>query len=353
MIRYVPFLKAKRGELTAIGALASNVKQDICPFFDFPRKKEDYDSEDFASKTHSIATGLNRHWGTESELYFDDLDIGQKLTVDGEHHYGYALKALKKLKVVPVVALDRTSHNAVVAKLKSDGEIASDTVAFRAVHQHFEDFKNSEDQIDYDLANVFQEFESIDLILDCRLCTGLNVVETARQIADFARKFCSTYNVRRIVVTGSSIPASIRDVLATNSNCTLQRKELDILKRAKKLTSLDLITGDYATVSPFYSDTDLDPIMMQKIMTARLAYTLEGLHYFVRGSSVGTDGYEQYCGLAYNICGQSFFRGPSYSLGDKYLYQKSQSLGNNCTPGAAVKPLIVAHITYMVLDAIN
>ena len=44
MIRYTPFLKAKRGELTAMGDLSADVKQAICPFFDFPRKAH-YDAK--------------------------------------------------------------------------------------------------------------------------------------------------------------------------------------------------------------------------------------------------------------------------------------------------------------------
>ena len=63
-------------------------------------------------------------------------------------------------------------------------------MAFRAEQGDFEDFEDKQDQIDYDLAAVFKEFEAIDLILDCRLCTGISVSETARQIANFAKKFC-------------------------------------------------------------------------------------------------------------------------------------------------------------------
>ena len=255
------------------------------------------------------------------------------------------------MQVIPVVALDRLTHNAAVASLKSNGEISADTVAFRADHDDFEDFDGNEDQIDYDLANVFSEFESIDLILDCRLCTGLNILETAQQIATFARKFCDLYNVRRVIVTGSSIPPSSSDVLDINSNCTLPRRELAIIGQARALSAVDLVAGDYATVSPFYSDVDLDPRIMQRVMTARLAYTLKGYHYFIRGSSVGLDGYEQYFNLAQTLCGQSFFRGKTYSLGDRYLDEKSRRLGNNCTPGAVIKPSVVAHITYMALDA--
>jgi len=95
MIRYIPFLKAKRGELTAVGELSPEVKEAICPLFDFPRKKPDYNAEAYAATTRSIATSLTKHWGAHAEFYFDDLDIGQKLTVKGDHQYAYMLKALK------------------------------------------------------------------------------------------------------------------------------------------------------------------------------------------------------------------------------------------------------------------
>ena len=160
MIRYIPFLKAKRGEFTAMGELAPKVKQAICPFFDFPRKKANYDSEAHADAAQSIATSLKKHWGSDAEFYFDDLDINQNLTLKGEHQYAYVLRALQALQVIPVVGLDRIKHNDAVAQLKRDGEIASTTVAFRAEQGDFEDFDANEDQIDYDLAPVFKAFEA-------------------------------------------------------------------------------------------------------------------------------------------------------------------------------------------------
>lgn len=250
MIRYIPFLKAKRGEFTAMGELAPKVKQAICPFFDFPRKKANYDSETHADAAQSIATSLKKHWGSDAGFYFDDLDINQNLTLKGEHQYAYVLRALQALQVIPVVALDRIKHNDAVAQLKRDGEIASTTVAFRAEQGDFEDFDANEDQIDYDLAPVFKAFEAIDLILDCRLCTGMNASEAAQQIAVFAQKFCATYDkVRRVIVTGSSLPPSIKDVLSVDSTEVVARRELAIISKARDLSDVELVAGDYTTVS--------------------------------------------------------------------------------------------------------
>lgn len=350
MIRYIPFLKAKQNELKAMSELAPEVKKAICPCFDFPRKKE-YSPMLLASTTDRIAEGIKRNWGTVAEFYFDDRDVTQQLKVNGEDQYVYMLQALKGMPVIPVVALGRTIHNAAVAQLKRNGEIGSATVAFRIDPEDFEDFEAVSEQIGYDLKASFDLFDEIDLIFDCRVCTGLNVSDAGQQIARFSKKFCAAYNVRRVIVAGSSIPPSSREVLDTNSHRSLPRRELAIISKARSLSEVDLVAGDYATVSPFYSDADLDPRIMQKVMTARLAYTYKDFHYFIRGSSVGTDGYEQYFGLANILCGQSFFRGPTYSLGDQYLHQKSRRLGNNCTPGTVIKPSVVAHITYMVIDA--
>jgi hypothetical protein len=255
------------------------------------------------------------------------------------------------VKDIPWLSRGRISHNDSVAQLKRDGEIASATVAFRAEQGDFEDFEAKQDQIDYDLAGVFAQFEAIDLILDCRLCTGMNVSETAQQIAAFAKKFCAGYDkVRRVVVTGSSLPASIGDVLSVDSTEVVVRRELAIISKARVLSEVDLVAGDYATVSPFYSDADLDPKIMQNVMTPRLIYPFEGSYFVTRGVSMKSGGQEQYVGLTTELCGQDFFR-PEYSTGEDYFYEKSQRIGKNATNGTVVKPSVVAHITYMVLSA--
>lgn len=351
MNHYTPFLKAKRGELTAMSELAPDVKQAICPFFDFPRKNAAYNSDAYARTTKDIATGLKKHWGEDAEFYFDDFDIVQGLKVAGEHQYSYVLRALRDLQVLPVVGLGRRSHNEVVACLKRKGEIASPTVAFRAVRDDFEDFELNKDDIDCELGDIFRKFDKIDLILDCQFCISMDVSKTAQQIAAFANKFSKTYGVRRVIVTGSSIPASICDVLKVDSTAIILRRELAIIAKVRTLVAIPLVLGDYATVSPFYSEAALDPKILQNVMTPRVIYSFNHSHYVKRGLSMKSGGYEQYVGLTKELCGQVFFRGRGYSCGEKYFDDKRQRIGKNATNGTVVKPSIVAHVTYMVLGA--
>ena len=348
MISYIPFLKAKSGELTAMLELAPDVKRAICPLFDFPRKNPNYTVDAYTTTTRKITKSLKKHWGVDTEFYFDDLDISQILLVNGEDQYAYLLKSLKELQVIPIVGLDRVNHNAAVTRLKRNGEISSDTVAVRVEKSDFEDFDATEDQIDYDLEPVFREFKDIDLIFDCRLCVALDVSVTAQEIADFCRKFSSIYPIRRIIVTGSCIPSSIGDVLGTKESTILPRIELQLVAKARELVNMNIVWGDYATVSPFYSDKAIDPKLLQKITAPKLIYSFGDSHYVARGTSLATGGQEQYKDMTSNLCQKEFFRHGS-SAGENYFITKSRGIGNNATNATVVKPSVIAHITYMVL----
>lgn len=351
MITYIPFLKAKRGERSAIGALAPEVKQAICPFFDFPRKSEDYDEEAYTDTAQEIVTGMTKHWGTAAEFYFDDRDINQKLKVGGQEKYAHVLGALRGLKVIPVVGLNRPGHNASVARLKRNGDIACGTVALRVEPRNFEDFDVVKDQIEYDLGDVFQQFDHIDLTCDCRVCSAMNVSETALQITAFAQKFSAAYKkVRRVIVTGSSIPASVGDIVKAKSTEIVPRRELEIIAKARDLADVDVMAGDYGTVSPFYSDKEFKPELFPKITAPKLIYSFNHSHYVSRGASLATGGQRQYLGLTKTLCGQGFFRA-GYSAGETYFSEKSKGIGNNATNATVVKPSVVAHITYMVMGA--
>ena len=349
MIRYIPFLKAKRGEFNAMSDLALNVKAAICPFFDFPRKKENYDANSFAVKAGNIERGLKKHWGDEAEFYFDDLDVAPKLSVFGKEKYEYIMGLLQELRVIPVVGLNRSSHNASVAKLKRDGEIESGTIALRVLRDDFEEFDVVRDQIVSELGDVFGEFDEIDLILDCRVCGGLDVTSTAQQIAVFARKFSRAFTVRRTIVTGSSIPGSLSDLVKSNSAQTVPRRELAILAATRSLADGTILEGDYTTVSPFFSDADFDPRLFQKVTAPRLIYSFNNSHYIARGQSLESGGPAQYVGITNTLCEQPFYRGRGYSTGEKYFDDKRKRIGRNATNGTIVTPSIVAHITYMVL----
>lgn len=353
MTRYVPFLKSKSNEIIALGELSHDVRSQITPFFDYPRNKNGYSEDSFKSSLKKIIKSFKKHISDINELYFDNYDIGDSLQIDGEHNYKYLLNELRHLSVIPVISIDRsTYHMQSVIDLKDNNTIDSDVIAIRLTPEDFESFGAIKDEIEDILGDTINKFNEVDLIFDCRICNNLNSGIVSNNITNFKSAFTSKYNTRRIIITGSSIPASIRDLIRVDEEGIFQRNEFNIYNNAKiSMLTDNLVFGDYATVSPNYSEVDIIPEAMQNITTAKLIYSFGQSLYVIRGGSIKVNGFGQYFDLARELCSKAFFRGSIYSIGDDYFFQKSNRIGNNCTPAAVVKPSVNAHITYMVKDA--
>lgn len=355
MIRYVPFLKAKSNEMIALSELNKLIVSQLVPFFDYPKKNKDSElTEDlFKLGVAKVAKGLKKHCSNLQEFYLDNFDVDSALEVDGGCSYRHLLSCCHDLPVIPVVSIDRTdSHIRSVCDLKDVGAISHGTVAFRITHQDFESYGVVEGEIDQMLGEVFSKFSDIDLIFDCRVCLNLDLNGIASNIVEFMKKFKAKYNTRRVVVTGSSIPASIKDLLSVNEECEVVRSEIHIYQKVRNsMRDAHLIFGDYATVSPNYSEVDIIPEAMQNVTAPKLIYSFGVSHYLIRGAALRTNGFAQYFNLAATLCAKPFYRGENYSSGDSYLMKKSKRIGSNCTPSSVVKPLINAHIAFMIRDS--
>jgi len=353
MITYIPFLKIKGNEINAIGELAPNVRKSICPFFDYPFKPK-LDAAVFRDNVEMFARSFDRHIGKDNEFYLDNYDLNDALTVGQTHNYYFLIDCFSRFPVIPVVSTDRSSrHISAVSDLKTSKVIKNNVIAFRATPEIFEEYNVVRDEIDEELGSVFSQFEEIDLILDCRVCSKLDSASTATEIANFSKGFCSDYRVRRVVVTGSSIPASVGDILKTQAERIVQRRELEIYRATMAIHKhQSLIYGDYTTVSPNYSDLDVPPEVLQNVMTAKFTYTFGESHFFIRGQGLKTKGRNQYFKMAEKLCAQEFFRGENYSSGDQYFFEKSRGAGKNCGPNTVIKPSVNTHISYIILDQV-
>jgi hypothetical protein len=349
MINYIPFLKSKSNEIIGVANLATEILENITPFFDYPKRDNGDDEASFKVSVEKLCSSLDKHLSKVKRFYFDCYDIDDTFQVDGRNVYQYLLEELSAFPVIPVVSVDRSSeHNKSVFDLKKNNIITSDVVAFRITPEDFESYSTIKDDIFDELGAVFNEFEYVDLVFDCRVCANIDAQKTSKLINDFAIIFSSQFSVRNFIVTGSSIPASVADVLSVNEEKSIERREIEIYDGVRRLSDgVDYLFGDYTTVSPNYSDADIPKNQMQNRTTAKLTYSYEDKHYFIRGGSLKTIGLGQYFDLAATLCGKSFFRKGIYSVGDKYLEDKSKRVGSNCTPSTIVKPCVNAHITYV------
>lgn len=356
MTNYVPFLKSKSNEIIALSELDKTLLGGLTPFFDYPKKKEGQTPDEFKASIAKLKRSLKKHVSDFQEIYFDTYDLDDTFEVDGDHHYRHLLEELSIFNIVPVISIDRSSaHQRSVFDLKQYGVLSSDVVAFRITPEDFQSFGVIEDDIESELKPIFDLFQAVDLIFDCRVCSNFDPAKISKEIVEFAQRFSESYSPRRLIVTGSSITASIGEIVDVESERIIERSEIDIFKAVTKRAAgaLEFVFGDYATVSPNYSDIEIIPEILRNLTAPKLIYSFDNQHYVIRGGSLKTKGAKQYFKMAATLCAKPFFRKAPYSLGDQYFEQKSRGEGKDCAPNTVVKPSVNAHITYILRNSVT
>lgn len=353
MNKYVPFLKLKVNEVGALKTLTADIKSAISPFFDFPQKAE-MTEDTFVVMVAKAVRKMSSNLSDYPVFFLDNYDIGDHIKVGGKDNYSHIIDAFAASNFIPVVGLDRApGRNKLVLDQKRAGNISSDTIALRLQVEDFEDFDLVVDEIS-DLADEAGDlFENWILILDNRVCFGIGIGARIDSIVQFINQCCERFEFDEIVIAGSSIPASIKDVVSSTSAVTQERAEIAIYQGVLALLpDYSLTLGDYTIVSPLYSDLDIPPEAMRNVTAPKITYSYSGVHYIERGGSLKSHprGSLQYNDIAGNVVGMPFFRGNAYSAGDKFIFEKANLIGSSVTPSSILNPTINAHITYMCRD---
>ncbi|MBP0946027.1 beta family protein [Pseudomonas alliivorans] len=351
MPKYIPFLKAKANEFGAVKSLSKERKQLIVPFFDLPLKKD----MDATSLTKNIETASRKFClNTKGipEYFVDDYDIPDSILIGGRPSYEYfaARMHAQGLSFNPVVGVDRTvDRNACVFTPAITKAGKNRRIALRV---------SSEDLISYnlirtDILHLIAMGQGIYdhwvLVIDNRVCKGVDATVRAAQIKAFCLAAALDHAYEAIVITGSSLLPAIGGILSTNNEIHLLRTETVIYKTSIiGLNGHKVIFGDYTIVSPDYSDSDIDPRNMLNVTAPKVVYSYDDRHYIVRGGGIKTHprGFKQYNDIAATIVAKTFFRHGN-SEGDLYLVQKAAGLGSTVMPGSILKPTINSHIAFM------
>lgn len=354
MKRYVPFLKLKVNEVGALCELATDIKSSIVPFFDLPRKKDGMSSDEFCELTKKSARSVEKNLKGINQFYLDNFDIEDTVKVNGVDNYQFVIDTFSGQNFIPVVGLDRTIvRNQIVFDSKKSGKIQSNCVAIRLQPEDIEEFSFVKDELLDLLAAGDGLFDTWTLIIDNRLCNDTDCGKRSGQISSFIPACLAVIPFYEVIITGSSIPSSIGDVISTNTEGPHERAELAIIGPVFKLIDDErLVLGDYTIVSPLYSDLEIPPEALRNVTAPKITYSYENRHYIFRGGQLSSHprGNLQYNDLAVRLISMVFYRKPPYSFGDRYLDEKANGGGKGVTPSSILKPTINAHITYVFRD---
>ncbi|ENK2291010.1 beta family protein [Vibrio parahaemolyticus] len=348
MNNYTPFLKFKVAEIGALKALEDNELSSITPFFDLATKNN-ITADDIEN---TITKGVRKYelnFKKANRFYMDDYDIDDSILIHGSIVYEFLITKFQEIDFIPVIGLDRTDarNKSVLSPL-----VLSDTVAIRFNQDDFLSYTIIEDEISDLIDAAKEKYTKFHLILDCRLCINSDPIELSNRLIQFIKLITKDHSFDKIIISGSSIQASIAEILPVSSEKTLSRVECKVFELVNKELPLVLEFGDYTVISPNYSDVNIPQAALRKVMTPKVIYSYENKHHFLRGSAIETHprGTKQYNDMCKQLVAYTFFRGKGYSVGDKYLEEKSRSVGTDALPHTIGKYLINAHMSYMIND---
>lgn len=351
--KYTPFLKLKANEVGALVSLADEISGQMIPFFDLPMKSG-LTEVAFLAMVDKSARKMEKYFGSDRRFFLDNFDIPDAITISGQPNFSYVAAAFSKLSYIPVIGLNRSpAHNAAVFDGKDEGIVDCSRVAVRLVGDDFEDFDLVESDLSDLMGQALEVFDDCILIIDCRLCLNADPGVEASRIHAFLTAAEAKFPFVEIIVTGSSLPASIGQVAKTTEESELNRVELQIFDALRILGGMNHVgLGDYTVVSPLYSDVTLPPEMLLNVTAPKVLYAHGIVHYIARGGALKTHvrGNLQYNDMLSDLSKMAFYRGKNYSFGDAFIAEKANMEGSMVTPGSVLKPMINAHITYMATD---
>lgn len=343
MKNYIPFLKTKTNEFACLKELAPEIAENITPFFDIHRKIEMYTEDEYKRIIDFVYKKVIKNLQHFKLFYLDDFSIDDDLLINGKQSYNYVIEKFQDFNFIPVIGIDRKpERNEAVYNNKSI--LQNDTIAIRV---SIEDIQTGLVDLKELITDTQEFFRNIELIIDLQFISqDEDINQLFSKIDTFLKRRIFAFS--KIIITGSSIPKLIGDIIATDSTKDIPRRELELYSILAS-NHHNLYYGDYTLLSPFYSDLEVDPTMFPNITTAKVIYAYENRFFLIRGGSIKSKGLKQYKSLCNIISSKPFFRGSSYSYGD-YFIENAQSYPKNIMPGTILAPTMNAHISYMYKD---
>lgn len=350
-MKYVPFLKLKANEIRAIGDLTPTIKEHIIPFFDVILVK-DMTFDSVSKNIISMKKIFNSIFTSDDKFYIDNYDHQG----EDSQNYSQILDTFSDFNIIPVVGLDRDDDHIEAIKSFFSTTKNSKKLAIRLSLEDIKSFKIIKDDIEFFLGDLITLSEYIDLIIDIRVIKIDQVDYVGQRIIKFIQDFTNYYDCDNIIVTASSFPSIVREIIDPNDAKDIRRIECILWKKIIPNLSdleIDIVFGDYTVVSPDYPEPTLSVELMSTVMAPKIFYTYQDYFYGIRGKTFKSHplGYKQYFEIAKKIVAKPYYRGFRYSFGEKYIHDRAQvpiparmGTGN---PSSWIRATVNSHITFM------
>jgi hypothetical protein len=332
---YVPILKGKAGEYTALKGLSDETRGRITPLIEVAPVPWDFEEEAPAKSLDAhlgpVAEKLDKHWGTDRPIYIDLAWISDEATESGQHPVTKVLDGLKAMNAmaIPVTGLSRAGHSikAVAEGIARDGRGV-------CIRVDLDDLRGLT-TLDGSLAGLCETLgvgrADVDLLLDFAAfdASQAPAIEMAANMALVGLPTPTEW--RSLTLAGGSFPLNLSGV---HGEARIARADFDVwrglsINKARELPRRPAF-ADYAVQHP--EPDEIDPRLMKMSAAVRYATPTEWL--ILKKKNVQDHGFEQFHDIAADLITRPEFRGVEFSDGDRAIdacASKTSGTGNATT----------------------
>lgn len=350
---YVPILKWKRGERTALEKLNHHLKHHMTPLLEIQPIPYDFKKGDFKKSLDehlaNIGVTVKESWGLEKPIFVDaftiydneDFDSDTKLLND-KHPLEFIVESIESndTPVVPVTGLLRyPEFNTAIKRVVDTFQrgvcirLTSDDLA------DLEALKSDLEQLTKDL-NLSKN--AVDIVLDYKHVNDKQRTALLQNLILVIAQFPFLHEWRTFTISATSIPRTLG--ISTNSTGSITRTEWLVYKQIKN-SGLSRIPSfsDYNINNPDF--VNIDPRFMK--IAAGVKYTIPNEFLIHRGSVIKNNGFGQMTAITQALIQHKDYAGPSFSYGDQYIFDCAHG-GATGSPEYWVIVGVNHHLTHVV-----
>lgn len=331
---YLPLLKSKAGEFTALSKLFPKHKEKIIPLFDITKLEFDHSDNEkpktLADHVNSFCKKVLKSWFANP--FFVDTSLINDERIEGKHPLEciYEILAEKDVTPMPVIYPSSTEEYRTVIV----GLMRSYFIENVGIRVTIEDVTRPSFEVTLEelLSDIGIEADECHLVLDLKDADFSKYEDFSDAIADVIVDFPLIDDWKSFTVAGGAFPSisTIKEVdspkLVPRNDWRFYNTLLPKLEAAG--TTRNVNFGDYSIVSPSYFE--FNPKIMST--SANIRYTLKNNWYVVKGTKLKKSiDFQQYFGQAQKIATSRYYAGERFSDGDAHIKKcaaKKTTTGN-------------------------
>ncbi|MBE8971162.1 beta family protein [Nostocales cyanobacterium LEGE 12452] len=316
---YLPILKSKLGELSALRYLSNAVKERVFPLFEITPMEWDNESQEKSQLiSDHIAKFIKKFKRCWSRPAFVDDSLIDSFNDDDFDSYVFIASLLlaENVNIIPVIRMAEGMNTIRrIARLKEHIPLTSICIRVSIEDSIADDFDAS---IKAFIFNLGIDLKDIHFVLDLGNANFSNQNRFASMVIRFLNSLEQLRSFKSVTLVGADFPPTGN---IKSGNTYIDRAFLSFYRTvsahfAEKLFTINY--GDYGVVSPEYFE--FDPTKMSR--SAIIRYTIGSQWYVAKGTKLkDSSTYLQYHELADRIRLLPEYSGDSFSHADRLISQ--------------------------------